>query len=144
MQPSDELRYDHDVLRGKLYQLEEHLPCLSIARLTLSSVTDSLSAWLLAHAAREERLLASRALHEHPLTEMLARLQADHDHQLARLALLHRLLARSGPVAYEQVIIEASMLMQDLREHMTQEERECFPLIDQADDEEPAQFFGVA
>jgi len=68
MEPCDELRYDHEVLRGKLYLLEEHLSCLSIARLTLLSITDSLSAWLLSHAEREERAFARRA-HERPVAE---------------------------------------------------------------------------
>ena len=131
MKPSDELRYDHDVLRGKLYLLEEHLPCLSVARLTLSSITDSLSAWLQSHAEREERLFASQAVdHERPLATALLQLQANHDHALARLAVLHQLLACREPAAAEQAIIEASALTQELQEHMTQEERDYFPLID--------------
>lgn len=131
MRTSDELRYDHEVLRGKLYQLEEHLPCLSIARLTLTSIVDSLSAWLLAHAEREERMFARRA-HERPVVEVLQRLQEHHDRQLVRLAILHELLRRSAPHAYESVLTAAIGLIQEFRDQMTREEDECFPLIDQA------------
>lgn len=143
MHPSDELRDDHDVLRGKLYQLEEHLPCLSIARLTLVSIVDSLSAWLLAHAQREERVFAVRAT-ERQIADLLAKLEAAHDRQLVRLAILHELFAHRGPIAYDRILTAATALIQDFREQMVQEEQECFPVIDWTPDEGAEQFVDLA
>ena len=143
MKSSDELRYDHEVLRGKLYLLEEHLPCLSIARPTLTSIVDSLSAWLLAHAQREERVFAARAT-ERPIADMLPKLEASHDRQLSRLAILHELFMRSGPIAYDYILTAATALIQDFREQMIREEQECFPVIDRVPDEGAEQCVDLA
>jgi len=89
-------------------------------------------------------LFAECALHqERPHVEILQHLQEDYDRQLARLAILHGLLGRREPVK-EWVVAEASTLMQELRAHMIQEERECFPLIDHMVDEGAVQCVGLA
>ena len=139
MPTTDELRYDHEVLRGKLFLLEEHLPCLCVARLTLLSIVNSLSAWLLLHTQREERAFAARAT-ERPIADLLKQLEDAHDRQLSRLAVLHELIRRAGPDNYDYVLAATKALLQDFRQQMAQEELECFPALDRAPEEGAEQF----
>jgi hemerythrin-like domain-containing protein len=156
MKPSDELRYDHDVLRAKLSVLEEHLPSGHEGVFTLSRLTDSLASCLRSHTEREECLLATLAWqHGEPPGESLQHLHDEHENQRARLAILHELLTQPEPASDEQVATQALYLVRDLREHMAQEEERCFPFIDQerhgveervaaAVDDEATQFLGLA
>jgi iron-sulfur cluster repair protein YtfE (RIC family) len=132
MRPSDELRYDHEVLRGKLDLLEEELPSLPRLRVSVSKLTDSLASCLRSHAEREERLLAGVTspridpFLNHPLQHV----HDDHLNERIRLAVLHGLLAGEPSAPQGQVITQASDLIKELREHMAEEEACVFPLLD--------------
>jgi len=131
MKPSDELRYDHEVLRGKLFVLEEHLPSCHDCGCMLSRLTDSLAGCLRSHTEREERVFAALAWEQgRPAGEALQHVHDEHENQRTRLAILHELLTRAAPASEEQVASQASCLAKDLREHMAMEERQLFPIID--------------
>ncbi len=156
MEPTAELLYDHEVLRGKLALLEEHLPALPIAGFIMWRLTDSLAACLRSHTAREEHLLASLIPHRVSLpAEFVQRLLDEHENQRTRLAILHALLTEGRPDSEAQIRMQAGELIQELREHMVKEEIQLFPLMDQgryereeyvvaAVDNEVAQLMGLA
>ena len=133
MRFSDELRYDHEVLRAKLCTLEAYLPSCRVCACTLSRLTDSLATCLRSHTEREERLLATLTGRQRPpLGEPLQHLHDAHENQRTRLAILHELLTTPEPASEEQIATHASHLVKDLREHMAVEERQFFPIIDRA------------
>ena len=153
MKASDELRYDHEVLRAKLLSLELSLPASQARACTLSRLTDSLASCLRSHVEREEHLLAARALrYGEPPAECLQHLHDEHENQRTRLAILHDLLTHPEPAAEDQIVTQASYLVKDLREHMVVEERRVFPVIDgevvseatTAVDEETVEMLGLA
>jgi iron-sulfur cluster repair protein YtfE (RIC family) len=66
-----------------------------------------------------------------PPDESLQQLHDAHENHRTRLAILRDLLTRPGPGSDEQVAVQASYLVRDLREHMAAEEQRLFPLIDE-------------
>lgn len=131
MHASEELRYDHEVLRGKLMLLEERAPSVRECPCTFSRLTDSLATCLRSHTEREERLLAMSALRQgEPQRVRLQHLHDEHENHRTRLAILHDLLSQPESASEEQIIAQASDLANDLREHMAREERQVFPLLD--------------
>ena len=131
MKRTDELWYDHEVLRSKLALLEEYLPVRSYGLYTVTRLTDALAESLRSHVEREERMFAHLAPHgETELAGPIQHAHDDHDNERIRLAVLHGLLTRPEPVSDEQVTIQASYLIQDVRDHMAREEAELFPVIE--------------
>ncbi len=132
MKATDPLRADHDVLRAKLWSLELYLPSSHECAGTLSRLTESLASCLRSHTEREERLLARFTLRRgEPPGESLQHLHDEHENQRTRLAILHDLLTRGEAVPEDQLATHASSLIQDLREHMAQEEAAVFRALDE-------------
>ena len=130
MKASDELRYDHEVLRAKLQSLELFCPSSHQCACVLSRLTDSLTSCLRSHAEREERLLAARMSRDgEPPPECLQQLHAEHEHQRSRFAMLRELF-QSERTSEDQLVTQASCVVRDLREHLAAEERQWFPLLD--------------
>lgn len=136
MRRSDEFRDDHDALRSKLSLLQEYVSYLPLAHLTLLSLVNSLKQDLQSHARREEQVLGACAA--------VPRLREEHGHALARLESLRQLLVRREPADEPRIVEETFLLVKELREHVTREEREWFPLMDQGTDEESVQLLGLA
>lgn len=133
---SDEFRDEHDALRSKLLLLQEYASYLPLAYLTLLSLVNSLKQSLQAHTLREEQALEAGAAMPH--------LREEHAHALARLETLRRLLVRREPDGESRIVEETFLLVKELREHMTCEERECFPLMDRGIEAEAVQLLGLA
>lgn len=132
MQPSDELLYDHAVLRGKLALLEDYLPSAHDVPATLALLTDSLACCLRAHDAREEHLLEGLSVRPRsPADAVIRRLHDEHDNQRIRLAILHELLTRPGGPPGDQAAAQAEYLIRDLRKHMAEVEA-IFPTLNDA------------
>lgn len=134
MQPTDELRYDHEVLRAKLALLEDDLPLLPALRVTVSRLTDSLATCLRAHTEREEQLLDRLGLQDsrRPLpADTLQHLHDAHENQRTHLAILHDLLTQPAPASDARIAAEAASFVEELRQHLTEEERTCFPAVEQ-------------
>ncbi len=132
MKPSEKLRHDHEVLREKLALLEQYLPSFQTAPLTIVRMADSLAHCLQLHNDLEERLLSHLAsARENVPVDVIEHLHCDHQGQQLQLAMLYELLSQDEPMAFEeQVMAQASYFLDDLREHMTLEEVQLFPVLD--------------
>ena len=130
MDPAEDLRYEHEVLRGKLAMVEEFLPSFCDAPFLVAQLTDALAACWHAHTEREERLLDALMRHRYePPPVSLQRLHDEHENQRMRLAVLHTLITAGGAASGDQVATQAGYLIKELREHMAREEEEMFPVI---------------
>ena len=133
MNASDELRYDHDVLRAKLCLLELYLPSYRDCACTVSRLIDSFASCLRSHTEREERLLTVLALAcGEPSQVCLERVHDAHENQRTQLAILHGLLSQPEPGEEGQVVVQFAYLAHNVREHLATEEQDLFPLIDLA------------
>ena len=145
MKPSDELRYEHEVLRAKLALLEEWVPYFCVTPLTLRRLVISLADHLRAHAEHEERCLGVlRGGASVPTQTLLDHLHDDHVNHRTRLAILHDLVSRDGAQAQEQLLIQAGAFIRALREHMAMEEAQLFPLLDEMEHEAALVELGLA
>ena len=137
MRPSDALWDDHEVLRARLALLEEWVPLVRITPCMLWLLVDLLAKDLRRHTAKEERLTAALASGiDAQSVSRIQHLQDDHDNQRTQLAILHELLEHCGEGSAEAVFVQATHLINDLREHMAKEEQGLFWLIDQECEEE--------
>lgn len=131
MRATEELRNDHEALREQLAQLEEWLPLLNTAPLTLLNLIRTLIRRLHTHTEQEEWLLV--ALQErvrgkaHVATGSFP---DEHQDQQRTLRHLLELFAKGHDAPADQVDAYATHLIDSLREHMAKEEAELFPLAD--------------
>lgn len=131
MKPSDELRYEHEVLRAQLALLEEWVPYFCVTPLSLRRLVLSLADHLRVHTEHEERRVAALRDGAQSLPrDLLDRLQTDHVNQRTRLAVLHDLVSRDSAQAQEPLLTQAGGFIRDMREHLAAEEAQVFPLID--------------
>lgn len=130
------LRKDHEVLRRKLETLEGALQVAPQAPHMLRELCFSLAKLLNAHIAREARAVRP---YRHRLARVLQE-RTHHDHANQRLILrdLNALL-RQGHVPTSVVASRLSHLIDELREHFSEEERYVFPCVDHAEALRPEQ-----
>ncbi len=132
MQPTETLRNDHAVLRGKLMLLEGLLPLGRAAYFPLRDVAYSLTRRLRCHIEKEERLLLlmQQGAFPHPLAPVSALLD-EHRDQRVTVALLLELVINGSTSSIDQIVLCASHLIDSLRGHMAREEAEIFPFVEQ-------------
>lgn len=130
------LRKDHEVLRRKLETLEGALQIMPEAPHALRELCFSLAKLLNEHIAREEQAVRP---YRHRLSRVLQE-RAHHDHADQRLILrdLNTLL-RQGHAPTSLIVARLSHLIDELREHFSEEERSVFPCVDRAEALQPAQ-----
>ena len=125
---TETLRKDHQLLRKRLEFLEAAMQVAPEAQFALREMCWSLAHLLDAHIKREERVLAPYynrigALIQH---------RASHDHadQRAVLRDVNALLLGGIKAPVSRVVPSLAQLIEELREHMAEEEQEVFPMVD--------------
>ena len=132
------LRRDHRILRAKLEVLETALRMGDEAWYVLREVCFTLSRQLRDHIRREEQLIAScrRAMTPTALAEAVV----EHRDEPAHLRTLNRLFVSSPTQAVEHVRPALQEMIEGLRHHMAEEERELFPIFERVlAEQEPPQ-----
>ena len=133
MKPTDALLSEHAVLRSKLSLLEGLLTLPQLTALPLHAVLSAIARYLRCHTEREGVLVT--ALHHarggRPL-DLTEHLADDHEDQRETLDILLGLLTTGEDRTGERVSTYAAHFIDELREHMEQEEARIFPLIDKA------------
>jgi len=125
------LRHDHDVIRTKLTVLEELL-ALSHHPETIRPLCHSLMRFLDGHMCKEEQTLAPYA---HRIQQcMKQRTFRDHAEQRVVLRDLNALFAQGIKIPVSLSVGHLSHLIDELREHMSEEEQGVFPVIDHAEE----------
>ena len=133
------LKKDHEVLRRKLEFLEAALQVTPQMPFVLREMCHSLARILDEHIHREDEALMPYANR----IRTILRYRADQDHADQRLILrdVNALLLLGIKMPTGKVVSLLSHLIEELREHMAEEEREVFPAVDEAEEEhhEPEQ-----
>src|SRR3989338_4181473 len=129
------LRKDHEVLRRKLEFIETALQVAPQSVFVLREMCHSLTKMLDAHIRREEEALA-------PYTSRIRailRYREGHDHadQQQVLRDINMMLLAGIKMPTSTVVYRLAHLIEELREHMAQEEREVFPAVDRVEEEVP-------
>jgi iron-sulfur cluster repair protein YtfE (RIC family) len=127
------LRKDHEVLRRKLEFLETALQVAPQSVFVLRDMCHSLTKMLEAHIRREEQALAPYGNRIRAILQY----QAGEDHADQRTVLrdINTMLLAGIKMPTSRVVNRLSHLIEELREHMAEEERELFPAIDKAEAE---------
>ena len=129
------LKKDHEVLRRKLEFLEAALQMAPQTPFVLRDMCHSLTRMLDEHIRREEQTLA-------PYTNRISalfRYRAGQDHADQRLVLrdVNTLLLEGIKMPTSTVVSRLSHLIDELREHMAEEEQQVFPAVDRAEEAHP-------
>lgn len=144
MRAIERLKRDHQILRAKLDVLESALGMGSQTWFVLREMCHTLSRQLEDHIRREERLLDA---YRHALgQELQARVALEHHDEPAHLRAVNRLFLDERGQSLEQIRPVLRAMIQGLRRHMEEEERDMFPMLEQtlgehempADEEPPA------
>ena len=127
------LKKDHEVLRRKLEFIETALQVAPQSVFVLRDMCYSLTKMLEAHIRREEAALAP---YTNRIREIL-RYRAGHDHadQQQVLGDVNTMLLAGIKMPTSTVVNRLSHLIEELREHMAEEEREVFPVVEKAEEE---------
>ncbi len=131
------LRKDHDILRTKLKCLEAALRVAPQTPLVLRKMCcHSFTRVLDQHIKREEAALKP---YRHRVRAILQqRKHQDHADQRRVLRDLNALLLQGVKIPVGAVAPRFFHLIDELREHMVEEEREIFPTVDRAEAEQPS------
>lgn len=130
MKPVDELLSDHAVLRAKLQLLEGLLHMVPAAEFPLREVLYSLGRCWRCHTEKEELLLATIAPRLHgPAREFAESTPDEHQERLRTLTLLVDLLVHRDRASLQEVIRYTPLLLDSMREHLTDEETGLFPIF---------------
>ena len=130
------LKKDHEVLRRKLEFLEAALQVAPQSPFVLREMCHSLTRMLDEHIHREDEALMPYANR----IRAILHYRADQDHADQRLILrdVNALLLQGLKMPTSKVVSLLSHLIEELREHMAEEEREVFPAVEQAEGEQPS------
>lgn len=128
MNAIDRLRRDHTILRSKLDVLESALKMGPETWYVLREVCFTLSRQLQDHIRREEELVAACRKAMNP--KVLAEVSIEHHDEPEHLRTINRLFVRSSQHSLEQITPVLTEVIQGLRRHMAEEERELFPLLE--------------
>ena len=137
MKAIDRLKRDHHILRSKLDVLEAALRMGPETWYVLREVCFTLSRQLQNHMKREEDLIMACGKAMTP--EALAEIAMEHRNEPEHLRTINRLFMEEHGHTLERIRPALTEVIQGLRRHMTEEERELFPILDrELADREPA------
>jgi len=128
MNAVERLRRDHALLRSKLDVLESALKMGPETWYVLREVCFTLSRQLRDHIRREEELVAACRKAMNP--KVLAEVSVEHHDEPQHLRTINRLFVRASQHSLEQITPVLTEVIHGLRRHMTEEERELFPLLE--------------
>jgi len=134
MHVTDELRTDHQILRAKLRLLEAAMRVAPEAQFVLREMCWSLAQMLDDHIKHEIEVLQPYRNRIQALTQ--EHMAQEHADQQVTLQDVNALLLRGLHTPMSKVVPPLAQLIEELRKHMDQEEREVFPLVDQIAAEE--------
>lgn len=128
MKAIERLKRDHLILRAKLDVLESALQLGSDTWYVLREMCYTLSKQLQQHIRREEELVAQcrSAL----TAQQLQQLHVEHQDEPERLQVLHHLFLQEKGRSLAQIAPVLRSLVRGLRQHMDEEERELFPILE--------------
>lgn len=127
------LKKDHEVLRRKLEFIETALQVAPQSVFVLRDMCHSLTKMLDAHIRREEQTLAPYNNRIHAILQYRA--GQDHADQQQVLRDVNTMLLAGIKMPTSTVVDRLSHLIQELREHMAEEEHEVFPAVEKAEEE---------
>ena len=128
MKAIERLKRDHAILRSKLDVLEAGLRMGPATWFVLREVSLTLSRQFTNHMRREEELVMACRKAMHP--KMLAEVAVEHHDEPEHLRVINQLFVRERGHTLERIRPELTAVIEGLRCHMTQEERELFPLLE--------------
>jgi len=127
------LKKDHEVLRRKLEFIETALEVAPQSVFILREMCHSLTKMLDAHIRREEEALAPYANRVRAILRY--REGRDHADQQQGLRDINMMLLAGIKMPTSTVVNRLSHLIDELREHMAEEEHEVFPAVEKAEEE---------
>jgi hemerythrin-like domain-containing protein len=136
MDAVDRLRRDHAILRSKLDVLQSALTMGAETWYVLREVCFTLSRQLRDHIKREEALVAACRKAMPP--KALAEVAVEHKDEPAHLRAVIRLFTTEAGHRLEHIKPALTQIIEGLRRHMDEEERELFPIFERLLREEAA------
>ena len=134
MSLTEPVRKDHRILRAKLRLLEAAMRVAPEAQFVLREMCWSLAQMLDDHIKHEIEVLQPYRNRIQALTQ--EHMAQEHADQQVVLRDVNALLLRGLHTPMSKVVPPLAHLIEELREHMDQEEREVFPIVDQIAAEE--------
>mgnify|MGYP001603036910 FL=1 len=134
MSLTEPVRKDHQILRAKLRLLEAAMRVAPEAQFVLREMCWSLAQMLDDHIKHEIEVLQPYRNRIQALTQ--EHMAQEHADQQVVLRDVNALLLRGLHTPMSKVVPPLAHLIEELREHMDQEEREVFPIVDQIAAEE--------
>ena len=128
MKAIDRLKRDHAILRSKLDVLEAALGMGPETWFVLREVCFTLSRQLRDHIKREEGLVAACRKAMNP--KVLAEVAVEHKDEPAHLRTINRLFVSQAGHSLDRITPALTDIIQGLRHHMAEEERELFPILE--------------
>jgi len=135
MGATESLRREHQILRAKLKLLAVAMQMGPDASFVLREMCWSLARMLEQHIQREAEALRPYSDRIQALTQ--ARMAQDHADQQTILRDVNILLVGRINALTSQVILPLAHLIDELREHMDEEECELFPMVDRIAEVQP-------
>lgn len=129
MSRTDALRQDHLLLRNKLGSLEAALSTVPYARFAFRERCSSFLRLLTRHINREQPFL--RVYYERVPSARYLSTTPDHTAEHALLRSITELLVGGVRVSVPLMILRISQAMECLREHMEEQERTIFPVLEE-------------
>lgn len=136
MDVTERVRQDHRILRAKLRLLEAAMQVAPEAQFVLREMCWSLAHMLDAHITHENEVLQPYSNRINALTK--ERMAQEHADQRVVLRDVNTLLLGGLKTPISAVVPPLAHLIEELRAHMEEEERELFPMVDRLA-EEPVQ-----
>lgn len=134
MSVTQSLRRDHQILRAKLKLLEAAMRVAPEAQFALREMCWSLGRMLEMHIQREADTLRPYSNRIRALTQ--ERMAHDHADQRVVLRDVNALLLGGIKAPVSKVVPPLAQLIEELKEHMEEEEKEVFPMVDRLAAEE--------
>lgn len=128
MNAVDRLKRDHGILRSKLDVLETALGMGPQTWYVLREVSFTLAKQLRDHIRREEELVALCRKAMNP--KVLAEVSVEHHDEPEHLRTLNRLFVKEPTHALDRIKPVLTDVIQGLRHHMAEEERDLFPILE--------------
>jgi len=130
MNAVDRLKRDHEILRSKLDVLETALGMGSQTWYVLREVSFTLGKQLRDHIRREEELVALCRKAMNP--KVLAEVSVEHHDEPEHLRTINRLFVKEPTHSLDRLKPVLKDVIQGLRHHMAEEERDLFPILERA------------
>jgi len=135
MGATENLRREHQILRAKLKLLEAAMQMVPEASFVLREMCWSLARMLDEHIRHEVEALQPYSNRIQALTQ--ARMAQDHADQRIVLRDVNALLLGGMKAPISRVVPPLAHLIEELREHMDEEECELFPMVDRIAEARP-------